>query len=205
MLSMSSSTRIAEIQEPTRIDAEPERKRRHQFEALAAPATLLSLAIAIAGCGGGSRPTTTSPPSPARAIPVGVSATQLHAIAGSAGHPIYWAGKAAGSYELTRIADGRTYVRYLPAGVPVGSAHEYLTIGTYVRPSSPYAAVRSAALAKHATIKALKHGELAVQYHQRPQSVYLIFPGARYEVEVYDPSAATAIRLATAGKVVPIP
>jgi hypothetical protein len=153
------------------------------------------LALAIAGCGGGSRSTTTSPRSPARAIPVAVSATQLRTIAGSAGHPIYWAGTAAGTYELTRIADGRTYVRYLPPGVAVWSARHFLTIGTYVRAAPPYATIRSAALAKHATIKALKGGELAVQYGARPQSVYLTFPGARYEVDVYDPSAATAMRL----------
>jgi hypothetical protein len=35
--------------------------------------------------------------------------------------------------------------------------------------------------------------------------VSLVLPGANYEVEVYDPSAATALRLATGGKVVPIP
>jgi hypothetical protein len=165
-----------------------------------------ALALALAGCGSssiGSSSTTST--APGRAVPVGVSATQLHAIAKSAGHPIYWAGTAAGTYELTSIADGRTYVRYLPPGTPVGSAHPYLTIGTYTRPSPPYNAVRSAGLAKHATLKALKGGGLAVQYRARPTSVYLIFPHAKYEVEVYDPSGATAFRLATTGKVVQIP
>lgn len=92
-----------------------------------------------------------------------VSTGQLRALAASVGHPIYWAGAAAGTYELTRIADGRTYVRYLPPGVPVGSRRTYLTIGTYVRPSAPYAAVRQSAVAKHATIQPLKGGGLAVQ------------------------------------------
>ena len=170
---------------------------------------LLAGALALAGCGSSSSSssgaTTTSGAAPARAIPVGVTASQLHAIAKSAGHPIYWAGTASGTYELTTIADGRTYIRYLPPGTRVGSSHTYLTIGTYTRPSPPYASVRSAALAKHATIKALSGGGLAVQYHSRPQSVYLILPHALYEVEVFDPSAATAFRLATTGKVVPIP
>ena len=170
---------------------------------------LIAGTLALAGCGGsisGSSSTSTPSSGPARAVPIGVSATQLHAIAASDGHPVYWAGAARGTYELTTIADGRTYIRYLPPGVPVGAGSTYLTIGTYVRPSPPFNAVHQAALNKHATIKALgKTGALAVQYRNRPSSVYMIFPGARYEVEVFDPSGATAFRLATTGKVVPIP
>jgi hypothetical protein len=52
--------------------------------------------------------------------------------------------------------------------------------------------------------RTLKDGSLAVQYKSRPSSVYLVFPGALYEVEVYDPNPATAFRLATTGKVLPI-
>ena len=48
------------------------------------------------------------------------------------GIPIYWAGKRAGvTYELTKTADNRVFIRYLPAGVPIGSSKPYLTIGTY--------------------------------------------------------------------------
>ena len=36
------------------------------------------------------------------------------------GAPIYWAGPQKGyTYELTRTADGKAYVRYLPTGVKV--------------------------------------------------------------------------------------
>ena len=57
---------------------------------------------------------------------------------------------------------------------------------------------------QHAVTRTFKDGSVAVQYRTRPDSVYLVFPGALYEVEVYDPNPATALRLATAGKVVPI-
>jgi hypothetical protein len=136
---------------------------------------------------------------------VAVNVSQLQALATSAGHPIYWAGRGSGTYELTRIADGRTFLRYLPPGVQVGAPQTFLTIGTYLRPTPPYGAVRQSALAKHATIRSLRDGALAVQYPSRPQSVYLVFPTARYEVEVYDPSPATALRLVTTGQVTPIP
>jgi hypothetical protein len=86
----------------------------------------------------------------------------------------------------------------------VANPSRHLTIGTYVRPSAPYAAVKAAAAQKHATTRTLTNGELAVQYKSRPESVFLVFPGALYEVEVYDPNPATAFRLATAGKVVSV-
>lgn len=172
---------------------------------LAAATAALAVALPLAGCGGSVTSTSGTSTGPAHAIPVAVTPSQLHALAASAGHPIFWAGAFNGTYELTTIADGRTYVRYLPPGIPLGDPSLHLTVGTYVRPSPPFDAVRSAAIKKHATIVTLKDGALAVQYRQRPQSVYLVFPGALYEVEVYDPVGATALHLATTGKVVPIP
>ncbi len=48
------------------------------------------------------------------------------------GIPIYWAGEQPGvTYELTKTDDNRVFIRYLPAGVPIGSNQPYLTIGTY--------------------------------------------------------------------------
>jgi hypothetical protein len=161
----------------------------------------LSLSLALAACGGSSSSTSSGPK---RAIPVAVTPSQLKSIAASAGHPVFWEGRFNGTYELTTIADGRTYIRYLPPGIPVGDSSRHLTIGTYVQSSPPFEAVRSAAIKKHATIVTMKDGSIAVQYHNRPTSVYLVFPGAMYEVEVYDPNPATALRLATTGKVVPI-
>jgi hypothetical protein len=162
----------------------------------------VGVAVVIAACGGSSTSTTTAAPN--RAIPVAVTPAQLKSIAASAGHPIFWAGPFNGTYELTTIADGRTYIRYLPPGIPVGDPSRHLTVGTYIRPAPPFEAVRAAALKKHAVVRTLKDGSLAVQYPSRPESVYLVFPGALYEVEVYDPNPATAFHLATTGKVVPI-
>lgn len=158
------------------------------------------LAGVLAACGGSS----SSSSSVKRAIPIAVTEAQLKSIAASAGHPIFWAGPFNGTYELTTIADGRTYIRYLPPGIPVGDPSRRLTIGTYVRSAPPFETVRKAAVDKHAVTRTLKDGSLAVQYRTRPQSVYLVFPGALYEVEVYSPNPATARRLATTGKVVPI-
>ncbi len=193
---------MAEPTRPLNSGRERSRPRRHGLAAILAAATVLSLVAA--GCGGSSSGSSSSS-GPTRATPVAVTPSQLRSLAHSAGHPIFWAGAFNGTYELTTIADGRTYVRYLPPGIPVGDSSLHLTVGTYVRTTPPYAAVQAAAVSKHAAISHLKDGELAVAYRTRPQSVYLVFPGALYEVEVYDPSPATAMRLATTGKVVAIP
>jgi hypothetical protein len=169
-------------------------------------ALLVAATLGVAACGGssGSSSSSSTAGTTQRAPSVSVSVAQLKALAAAVGHPIYWAGQAKGTYELTRIADGRTYIRYLPAGAQVGTHQTYLTVGTYVRSSPPYAAVRQSAMAKHATTMSLHGGVLAVQYPARPQSVYLVFPSARYEVEVYDPSPAAALRLATSRKIAPV-
>src|SRR5439155_18104340 len=61
------------------------------------------------------------------------SAQDLAALPTTLGHPVYWAGPKRGfTHELTRTSDGRIYIRYLPAGVSIGSNQpNYLTIGTY--------------------------------------------------------------------------
>lgn len=188
-----------------RLSEEPTNRRRRERKYVEL-AVALAVALALAGCGGGRAKSSSNGSASNSATPVGVTASQLYAVAASAGHPIYWAGTATGTYELTQIADGRTYIRYLPPGIAAGSTREYLTIGTYVVKSAPYDAVHTAAIAKHAVIKPVnKAGALAVQYQTRPQSVYMVFPGVDYEVEVFDPSPAVALRLATTGKVVPIP
>ena len=51
-----------------------------------------------------------------------VSTSALSSWAATVGHPVYWAGPEHGyRYELTHTTDGRIYIRYLPAGVAVGS------------------------------------------------------------------------------------
>lgn len=133
------------------------------------------------------------------------SESDLKAFADSTSHPVYWAGAKDGhTYELTRTNDGRIYVRYLPEGTEVGDPRSgFLTIGTYPRPAA-FAELKRAAKAEGAV--SLKVGEdgLAVFNEARPTSVYLGFPDARYQVEVYHSSPDEARRLALSGQVVPV-
>ena len=130
-----------------------------------------------------------------------VSTQDLAALPTTVGHPVYWAGPSRDfTYELTRTSDGRIYIRYLPAGVAIGSNQQYLTIGTYPVQNA-LAAVRGIAKGLRVTAMKLSGGGAAVQDTKHPTSVYFAYPGSDYQVEVYDPSPARALQLVVSGKI----
>ena len=134
----------------------------------------------------------------------GVSEAKLREFAASASNPVFWAGPRTGqTYELFRTDDGRVYVRYLPAGVKVGDPRpQFLTVGTYPLPNA-FAAVKRISRAPGATAHRLAGGGLAVS-NSGSLSVYLSYPGAKYQIEVYTPSRDAARKLVLGGRVVPI-
>ena len=146
---------------------------------------------------------TASPAAPG--VPTAASVADLRALATSLGHPIYWAGPEAGyTYELTRTSNGKVYIRYLPAGVALGAPRPtYLTVATYPFPKA-FAAIKREANATGATTVKLPNGGLAVVDASYPKSVHLAWPGAGYQVEVFDPSPREARRTVAAGRVVAI-
>jgi hypothetical protein len=133
------------------------------------------------------------------------SESELKEFADSASHPVYWAGPKEGqTYELTRTTNGFVYVRYLPEGTEVGDPRSrFLTIGTYPRPGA-FAELQRAAKTEGAVSLKIERGGLAVFNEARPTSVYLGYPDARYQVEVFHPSPDEARRLALSGQVVPV-
>jgi len=140
-----------------------------------------------------------------RAPATAASITRLNRFASSVGHPIYWAGSQPRfTYELSRTKDGRVYIRYLPPGVKLGNANpNYLTVGTYPQRRA-FATLRATAKKQGAQLIHLAGGGLAFQYEGRPTSVYLAYPGSNYQIEVFDPSPAQALRLVRSGQVQPV-
>jgi hypothetical protein len=133
------------------------------------------------------------------------SESELKAFADSVSHPVYWAGPKEGyTYELTQTTNGLVYVRYLPEGTDVGDPRSrFLTVGTYPR-AGAYAELQRAAKAKGAVSLKVGGDGLAVFSEARPTSVYLGYPDAKYQVEVFHPSPDEARRLALSGQVVPV-
>ena len=161
-----------------------------------AVALLIAFVVWLLVRGGSPKPAQ----APERAGAVPASRAALAALARSSRSPIYWAGPRAGyTYELTRTADGRVFVRYLPAGVRVGSVDPYLTVGTYPF-ARAYAVTTRLALAKGAQRVSIPGG-VGFYETSTPTNVYLAFPSVNAQIEVYDPSAAQALGLATSGQI----
>lgn len=181
-------------------------------------------ALALVGVGaaviayllvGGDETASTSPPvtprpptvsQPTKPIPVQlVTQQQLTTEADAGDRPIYWAGpRLAARYELSRSASGSTFVRYLTGDAPIGDPDpRFLAIATYPE-SGGYDAILSEAVKSGNTRIDLPAGGVAVVSPSRPSSVYLSYPGADYQVEVFAPSPGKAESLVRAGRVRPI-
>jgi hypothetical protein len=112
------------------------------------------------------------------------------------GQPVYWLGTERGHrFELKRASNGSVFLRYLPAGVPAGNPAAYRTVGTYPFAGAFGATHRLAGEAQTVWFS-VRGGGIAVYRRSRPTNVYLAWPGFDYQVEVFDPSAAAAHRLA---------
>jgi hypothetical protein len=146
------------------------------------------------------KPVPGSPPDTTAAVAVTPQALSSRAAAEK--QPIYWAGPLPKyTYELTKTGQRWFLLRYLPSGVPVGSAGEYLTIGTYPV-ANAFAAVQRLGREKGAVTIKLKGGGLAVvNPHHFPRSVFLAYRGSNYQVEVFDPRLADAKRLVSSGRI----
>jgi hypothetical protein len=142
----------------------------------------------------------------ARAVATGTTAAAsspaaLAKLSATLAQPIYWLGRIPGStYELTRTPDGRVYVRYLPAGVAVGSSKPYLTVASYPL-ADAVAATRAEAKKAGAVEVSAPHGAVAFFSSERPTNVYVAFPGVDEQIEIFAPSARQARRMVAAGRV----
>ncbi len=174
---------------------------RGQLSQLAVLALAVAVAAAVVGWllvhNGSDTRSLATPSGPAL-----VSQTQLEELASSSAQPIYWAGPRKGfSYELTRTADGRTYVRYLPHGVPAGDRRaEFLAVGTYERAHAFSDLSRAGTRWGAGSVK-LARGGVLVFTERRPDSAYFSYPGASNQVEVFAPSGATARALVLHGEI----
>ena len=138
---------------------------------------------------------------PAASNSFAITPKNLGRLAISIKQPIFWLGRKAGyTYEVTRGRRGKIYVRYLPAGVAVGSGKPYLTVATYPFPGA-YAALEKQAAAKGAVTAKLADRGIALLDNSYPESVHVAYPNVPYQVEVYDPTSFRSMQLVSAGKV----
>ena len=78
-----------------------------------------------------------------------------------------------------------------------------LTVGTYPY-TDAHGALEAVAKQRGATADQTPDGGLVVTTEASPSNVYVAFPGADQQIEVYHPDPARALELATSGAIVPI-
>lgn len=175
------------------------RNTRVRAGAVVAVALLVAFVVWLVVRGDGTS-TTPVPPS-AAAVPI--TPAGLRTLSISTGIPIYWAGPKTGyTYELTKTNDNRVWVRYLPAGVPVGSRTAYLTVGTYPV-TNAFAVTRTVSQRSGSVEVSIGNGGIAFYNESSPANVYFSYPDASYQVEVYDPSGSPQT-LVSANSIVPV-
>jgi hypothetical protein len=147
----------------------------------------------------GSSSSSASPvPTGSKALPISVKGLKTIA---ALGIRIYWVGERSGlTYELTKTADNRIFIRYLPGGVPVGSDKQYLTIATY--PVKNAFTVTGKLAGKSSSVR-IGIGKKGVAFYNResPTNVLLAHRGSNYQIEVYDPSPGQAQRIVVSHRV----
>lgn len=131
-----------------------------------------------------------------------VAEPDLTALEGTLGHPVYWLGRRPPSQvEMTREADGSVYLRYLLEGAEAADPRgSYLTVGTYPVVDA-VGALRRTAAGERRQLRRLEGGAWLLADAAPTRSVYLAFPKADIQVEVFDPKPGRALKLVEAGAV----
>jgi hypothetical protein len=132
--------------------------------------------------------------------PVSQSQRQLASRALAVGQPFYWMGPKKGyHYEFTRLAkNGNIYIRYLPKGVKAGGRPGQLTIIATYPMINAYGRLKKGAKGRVADGK---NGSIVWVKTGDPKNVYIAWKRVPYEVEVYNPDARKAAKIAEDGSV----
>ena len=132
-----------------------------------------------------------------------VSVDSLRDVAAGQTTPLYWAGEQEGTeLELSQPDGESAYVRYLPDGTEAGDPRpDFLTVGTYAN-AKAVASLRRLGNEPGGVIGEAPGGATVYYNRSQPESVYLAYPGAGVEIEVYDPDFKRALQLVNSGQIV---
>jgi hypothetical protein len=183
----------------------PQRVRLTAAAAVVLAVVLIVWLIASAGGDSSSTSSATGPDaqSAGKTVSVVPESGLLGAMKG-VGYPVYWAGPRAGvEYEVSRLDEGRTYVRYLPQGEEAESKKPFLTVGSYEEQDA-LANLRKLGQTPGAILVDVSGDGSAYAESPKATSAYMAFPGVDVQVEVYDPQGGEALELIRSGAIVPI-
>ncbi len=129
---------------------------------------------------------------------VALSEGELKDVVTKLGETVYWAGPQRGAkYTINAQNVGAIYVRYLPDGKGISdNAPKYRVIATYKEPNGYDATLAAGNQANGVSVA--RPDKTGVIYYNKntPTNVYLAFKTQPYQIEIFDPSAETALGLA---------
>ena len=171
--------------------------------AVALAVALLVWLLFIKGDGDDGSQTAAAPETSGRSVALVPESDLLEALEG-VGYPVYWAGARLGvEYEVLRLPEGRTYIRYLPEGEKVESERPFLTVGSYEQPGA-LKSIRNLGSKPGAILVSIPGGGSAYAEGTDATSAYMAFPGVDTQIEVFDPQGGKALRLIRSGAIVPV-
>ncbi len=114
------------------------------------------------------------------------------------GVDVYWAGPVKGAkYTLAVPAEGQAYVRYLPNGDGLTDTQpNYVVIATYTT-ANAFSATQAAGNQSNGVTFINTEGAAVYYNKDAPTNVYVAYPNLNYQIEVFDPIAATALDIAS--------
>lgn len=129
---------------------------------------------------------------------VALTESELVAAVKKLGVDVFWAGPVAGAkYTLAVPADGQAYVRYLPNGEGIDDTKpNYVVIATYTA-SDAFTSTQAAGNTTNGVTFINAEGAAVFYSKDTPTNVYVAYPDLNYQIEVFDPIAATALDIAS--------
>jgi len=129
---------------------------------------------------------------------VALTEAELIAAVKQLGVDVYWAGPVNGAkYTLAVPADGQAYVRYLPEGQGIEDTKpNYVVIATYTT-TDAFTATQAAGNTSNG-VSFISTAGAAIYYSKdNPTNVYVAYPNLNYQIEIFNPIAATALEIAS--------
>jgi hypothetical protein len=129
---------------------------------------------------------------------VALTEPELIAAVKQLGVDVYWAGPVKDAkYTLAVPADGQAYVRYLPNGQGIEDTKpNYVVIATYTT-TDAFTATQAAGNTSNGVTFINTKGAAVYYNKDTPTNVYVAYPNLNYQIEVFDPIAATALDIAS--------
>lgn len=143
-------------------------------------------------------PTNTTSANPTTSGQVALTEAELRSAVKTLGGSIYWAGPMPNAlYALNHIASGQDLVRYLPNGQGLKDEKQnYRVIGTY-QDAKSFETMQAAGKLDTGVSITNPDGSLIYYAKATPSHVYLAFKGLEFQIEIFDPTPGSALKLAT--------